>query len=185
MLAKYEEHDRKRLSTIDQCMCTQQCLSQSATRPRDGHPSDFGGLTFNRSQGGFRSILVTEYIKLFDHPSFCAGTPLPETLKYLLTHLSCNEHNVMGHVDVSRAYFHAAARRTLYVRDQEPGGDARCGKLKQTMHGTMLAVRVSASAGITWVSTWKKLILHILPCVEFGEDFTIVAPTSSVVYIQT
>ena len=91
--------------------------------------------------GGVQNkIRIAKEIMLYDDPSLFAGTPPLEELKCLLSELSCNKYYVMGHVDVSRAYVFAAARRALNVRTaqlgQEPGDDARCGKLKQTMHGT-------------------------------------------------
>ena len=83
---------------------------------------------------------MAKEIKQYDDPLLFAGTPPLEVLKYLLPKLSCHEPYVMGHVSVSRPYFHATARRTLYViiaqEDQETRDHARCGKLKQAMYGT-------------------------------------------------
>ena len=50
-----------------------------------------------------------------------AGTPPLEALKCFLSKLSCNDTNVMGHVAVSKAYFHSAASRTLHGRIVQGG----------------------------------------------------------------
>ena len=69
-----------------------------------------------------------------------AATPPLEALKILLSlavTLGCNPHKKLLFIDIKKAFFHALARRTVYValppEDSEPG---MCGLLRKSMYGT-------------------------------------------------
>ena len=52
-----------------------------------------------------------------DRPDVCAGTPPLEALKGMLSITTNNKQTFsIVHIDVSRAYFHADARRPVLVR---------------------------------------------------------------------
>ena len=92
----------------------------------------------------YRSRIVAQEIKRDKNQELFAGTP-PLEAKKLLFSMAVSEgigfgkgwHCKLDFIDVRRAYFHAASRRTVYVRlppeDHEPG---KVGRLKKSMYGT-------------------------------------------------
>ena len=60
--------------------------------------------------------------------------------------------------DVSRAFFHAKARREAYVQlapeDQEPGDEKKCGRLNFSMYGTRDAAQ-------NWASEYAEMLVSI------------------------
>ena len=76
--------------------------------------------------------------------------------------------------DVSRAFFHAKAKRDVYVQiaaeDQQLGDERRCGKLNYSMYGTRDAAQ-------NWASEYAEMLVAIgfvqgkaSPCVFHHES---------------
>merc|ERR1712015_131224 len=104
----------------------------------------------------YRSRLVAQEINTNKREDLFAATPSLEAKKMLMSMAvtegigskAGNEHKGMklDFIDVRRAYFHAKARRELYValpaEDREEG---KCGKLLKAMYGTRDAAQNSGS----------------------------------------
>ena len=66
-----------------------------------------------------------------------AATPPLEAKKMLFSLYASKEKMCLDFIDVSRAYFHAKARRKLYVElPPEDAEEGMCGKLEKSMYGT-------------------------------------------------
>jgi hypothetical protein len=95
----------------------------------------------------YRSRLVAQEIKRDNREDLFAATPPLEALKLLLSMavtegigdsgVNKKDGNKLEFIDVRRAYFHAKARRMVYVKlpeeDHEVG---KCGRLIKAMYGT-------------------------------------------------
>merc|ERR1711989_3021 len=85
----------------------------------------------------YRSRLVAKEIKRDKREDLFAATPPLEAKKVLFSLFACGMNFSLDFIDVSRAYFHARARRRVFVellqRDHEQG---MCGLLKKAMYGT-------------------------------------------------
>ena len=145
----------------------------------------------------YRSRLVAKEIKTNKREDLFAATPPLEALKILLS-LAVTEGigyqpggKLQGckldFIDVRRAYFHANARRKVYVElppeDSQPG---MCGKLNKAMYGTRDAAQ-------NWEHAYVEFLENIgfrsgiaTPCVFYhsdrkiwivvhGDDFTVLA----------
>ena len=91
--------------------------------------------------GTYRSRLVAKEVKKTNSPELFAATPPTESVKYLLTKPAWKHKEfIMMHVDVSRAYFYAKAKRKVYVMlpPEDQGDDEMhmCGELIHAMCGT-------------------------------------------------
>ena len=94
-----------------------------------------------------RSRIVAQEIKMDKRENLFAATPPLEAKKLLISmavtagigHKGNDRRRGMKleFIDVRRAYFHAKARKVVYIRlpmgDNEPG---KCGKLIKAMYGT-------------------------------------------------
>ena len=95
----------------------------------------------------YRSRLVAKEIKKDNRDDLFAATPPLEALKMLMSMAMTEgvgyergketEGMKLEFIDIKRAFFHAEARRNVYVElpeeDMVPG---RCGKLNNSMYGT-------------------------------------------------
>ena len=89
----------------------------------------------------YRSRFVAREINTRKRDDLFAGLPPLEALKITLSMTtSGNRGEVLMVNDVSRAFFHAKAKRDVYVQvaaeDQQPGDERRCGKLNYSMYWT-------------------------------------------------
>ena len=89
----------------------------------------------------YRSRLVARELNTHKRHEFFAGTPPLDALKSIFSMTtSWNRGEVIMVNDVSRAFFHAKARRSVYVQiadeDKAPGDEKRCGRLNYSMYGT-------------------------------------------------
>ena len=75
-------------------------------------------------------------------PELRASTPPLEALKIVLSEIATGKRGgkVVALTDVRRAYFHAPARRRMFVEllpeDYQPGDEHMCGLLQYSLYGT-------------------------------------------------
>ena len=145
----------------------------------------------------YRSRLVAKEIKTNKREDLFAATPPLEAQKTLLS-LAMTEGigyqtgcKTQGHkldfIDVRRAYFHAKARREVYVElpqeDHQPG---MCGKLSKSMYGTRDAAQNWEHAYMEFLENAGFRSGTATPCVfhnrdrdiravVHGDDFTVLA----------
>ena len=92
-------------------------------------------------QPNYRSRLVAREINTHKREDLFAATPPLEALKVVLSLVSSgNKGEILMIHDISRAFFHAPAKRRVYVQlaaeDQGPGEENLCGRLNFSMYGT-------------------------------------------------
>ena len=149
------------------------------------------------SNPDYRSRLVAQELNQSKREDLSAATP-PLEAKKLLFSLAVtegvgyepgNKSNGMciDFIDVRRAYFHAPARRTVFVKlPPEDHADGMCGRLKKALYGTRDAAQnwehaymeflesVGFRSGVAspcafWHANWRiRLVVH-------GDDFTVLA----------
>ena len=107
----------------------------------------------------YRSRLVAKEINTHKRDDLFAGTPPLDTLKITISMTASNNNgDILMINDVSRAFFHAKARRDVYVQiaeeDREPGDEGRCGKLNFSMYGTRDAAQ-------NWASEYADMLMSI------------------------
>ena len=148
----------------------------------------------------YRSRLVAQEINDSKREDLFAATPPLESKKMLFS-LAVTEGigynqgaKSSGHqldfIDVRRAYFHALARRTVYVRlpdeDAEPN---MCGRLVKALYGTRDAAQNWEHAYIEFLESTGFASGVASPCmfvhesrslrvVVHGDDFTVLGPSS-------
>lgn len=97
----------------------------------------------------YRSRLVVKEINAHKRDDLFAGTPpLEASTLWLSMTASSNIGEVLLVNDVGRAFFHARARREVFVQivdEEEPGDENMCGKLNLSMYGTRDAAHIWAS----------------------------------------
>ena len=123
----------------------------------------------------YRPRLVAKESNTHKRDDLFAGTPPLEGLKLVLSMTaSGNKGEVVMINDVSRAFFHAKARRDVYVKiaeeDRENGDEYRCGKLNFSMYGTRDAAQ-------NWANEYADMLVGIgfrqgraSPCVFYHEE---------------
>ena len=128
----------------------------------------------DQTNPNYRSRLVAREINTHKRDDLFAGTLPLEALKCILSMAtSGNKGEVVMVNDVSRAFFHARARRAVYVQlateDQEDGDDQRCGRLSFSMYGTRDAAQ-------NWANEYAEMLKSIgfqqgraSPCVFYHE----------------
>ena len=95
----------------------------------------------DESNPNYRSRLVAREIHTHRRDDLFAATFPFEALKVILSMTTIGNRGeiAMTH-DISRVFFHARAKRDVYVQlpkeDTMPGEENLCGKLKYSMHGT-------------------------------------------------
>ena len=95
----------------------------------------------DQSNPNYRSRLVAREINTHKRDDLFAATPPLEALKLILSMTATsNRGEIVMINDISRAFFHARAKRDVYVQlpteDKEAGDENKCGKLKYSMYGT-------------------------------------------------
>ena len=152
----------------------------------------------------YRSRLVAQEVKLDKCQDLFAGTPPLEAKKILMSlattqgiGFGSGPHLKLDFIDVSRAYFHAAARRDVYVKlpqeDQEPG---MVGKLLKAMYGTRDAAQnweceyrefMLESAGFQSCMSSPCMFWHQdrnIRCVVHGDDFTLLGSHEQLMWFR-
>ncbi len=85
----------------------------------------------------YRCRLVAKEIKWDKREDLFAATPPLEAKKVLFSLFANMPGLCLDFTDVMRAYFHAKARREVYVElPKEDQQEGMCGRLKKTMYGT-------------------------------------------------
>ena len=123
-----------------------------------------------------RSRLCAKEFRRGPMPELYAGTPPLEALKAILSLVAENSSGQsLLHVDVSRAYFHAKARRTVLVEvpEEDLGDGEQHGEfvwvLEKSMYGTRDAAR-----------NWEIQLLRSRSFVTTLQRRTRSRPTSSI-----
>lgn len=153
----------------------------------------------------YRSRLVAQEIKTDKREDLFAATPPLEAKKLLMIlaviegigfEKGSNRSMKLDFIDVRRAYFHAKAKRKLYVKlppeDYEPG---MCGCLNKAMYGTRDAAQNWASEYIDFITSIGFAKGMSTPCVFYhkernlrvvvhGDDFTILAYQEGVMWFR-
>ena len=145
----------------------------------------------DRDHPEYRCRLVAQEIKTDRRDDLFAATP-PLEAKNMLVSIVASDVGMRGSermkldfIDVRRAYFHAKARRKVYVRlPKEDHEDGMCGRLVKAMYGTRDAAQ-------NWECEYVDFMLSIgfsqgraTPCMFYhpvrevrvvvhGDDFTI------------
>ena len=152
----------------------------------------------------YRSRLVAQEIKTDKSQELFAGTPPLEAKKMLMslatTHgigIGQGAHLKLDFIDISRAYFHAAARRDVYVRlPQEDHEEGMVGKFMKAMYGTRDAAQ-------NWEAEYRSFMIEhcgfnqcmSTPCmfwhterkirvVIHGDDFTVLGTHEGLMWFR-
>jgi len=147
----------------------------------------------------YRSRFVAKDFKDSKRFDLFAATPPLEALKLLLSAWMTKgigwndnrEDHVMDVIDIRRAYFHAMARRDVFVElPEEDAEEGMCGWLVKSLYGTRDAAQ-------NWEAEYTEFMMDLgftsgvaTPCVFFhkerdiravvhGDDFTLVGPRHS------
>ena len=107
-------------------------------------PISVGWIDINKgdqAQPNYRSRMVAREINTHRREDLFAATPPLEALKLILSMATTgNKGEILMVNDINRAFFHARAKRDVYVQlppeDIEPGDENKCGKLQYSMYGT-------------------------------------------------
>ncbi len=113
----------------------------------------------------YRARLVGREIKRDQRLDLFAATPPLESLKLILSKCASNQHYaaesdrfVIMYNDVKRAYFHAPAKRPVYIKipdeDFEPGDEDRVGVLNLSLYGTRDAAK-------NWAAKYTEVLRNI------------------------
>lgn len=142
----------------------------------------------------YRSILVAPEIKAYKREAMFAATPPLEAKQRLLSLATTRgigwdpkwkKSMKLDFKNVRRAYFHAMARRSIYVaRPEEYRQEGQCGRLNNAMYGTRDAAQHWESAYIACVESVGFRKGRATPCVFYhqannlrvtvhGVDFTV------------
>ena len=123
----------------------------------------------------YRSRLVAREINIHKRDDLFAATPPLEALELILSMTTTgNRGETIMVNDISRAFFHAKAKREVFVRlpkeDIKPGEEKMCGKLKYSMYGTRDAAQ-------NWYQEYSSQLVKIgfvqgkaSPCVFHHPD---------------
>ena len=129
----------------------------------------------------YRSRLVAQEINVDKREDLFAATPPLEAKKILMS-LAVTEGvgyrkggkdkgMKLDFIDVRRAYFHARARREVYVKlPAEDSEEGMCGKLNKAMYGTRDAAQNWEYAYIEWLESIAFRRGRASPCVFYHED---------------
>ena len=143
----------------------------------------------------YRSRLVAQEIKVDKREDLFAATPPLEAKKMLMS-IAVTEgvgfqkgHRSKGmkldYIDVRRAYFHAQARREVYVKlPAEDDAPEMCGRLNKAMYGTRDAAQNWEYEYVEWLKSVGFVSGRASPCVFYhaergirlvvhGDDFTV------------
>ena len=113
-----------------------------------------------------RSRLCAMEFRVGHRPDLYSATPPLEAVRMVLAELAGNPEWERGsddprclmHIDISRAYFHAACTKPTYVEipeeDKGVGDEEKVGKLYVSMYGTR-------EAQMNWEKTYSDLLTGI------------------------
>jgi hypothetical protein len=114
---------------------TKECWSETGTAPIKVKWVDINKGDTEREE--YRSRLVAMEIALNKREDLFAATPPLEAKKMLFSLFASKKKMSLDFIDVSRAYFHAKARRKIYVElPPEDAAEGMCGILEKSMYGT-------------------------------------------------
>ena len=139
----------------------------------------------------FRCRFVAQEINWNGISEWFAATPSLEALKLIISLSMCtgfvkgHGENKTEYIDVRRAYFHAPAVRTVYIKfPKEDEEEGLCGRLNMSMYGTRDAAQNWERAYVTFMEKcgFRRGVAH--PCVFYhesvqvwcvihGDDFTV------------
>ena len=127
------------------------------------------------TNSNYRARLVAREINTHKRDHFFAATPPLVALNIILSITSsCNRGEVIMVNDISRAFFHAKAKRMVYVQlpseDMEPSGQPMCGRLNYSMCGTRGAAQ-------NWFEEYSQKLIDngfkqgtAPPCIFYNEE---------------
>ena len=110
----------------------------------------------------YRARLVGREIKRDKRLDLFAATPPLESLRLILSRCASyqyaakeGDNYVVMYSDVKRAYFHAPAKRAVYIEipvgDFEPGDESRVGMLNLSLYGTR-------DAAMNWAAKYTEVL---------------------------
>ena len=144
--------------------------------PREGKaPIKTGWAETDKGQPGkpnVRARWVAKEYKAYARPELYASTPPLDALKVVLSEVATGERGgkVAALVDVRRAYFHAPARKRVFVElppeDYQPSGEHVCGLLQDSLYGTRDAAQNWKEELASTLSDLKLTRASACPCVE-------------------
>ena len=107
----------------------------------------------------YRSRLVAREMNTSKRYDLFAATPPLEALDVILSFIaSGNTGEAIMINDISRAFFHALAKRRVYVQlpaeDQEGGEEELCGRLNYSMYGTRDAAQ-------NWFDAYSQQLVKV------------------------
>ena len=128
-------------------------------------------------QRNYRFRLAAKEINTYKRQDLFAATPPLETLKMILSMVATqNKREILMIDDMSRAFFHAKAKRDVYVdlpaEDTGLGDEGKCAKLEYSMYGTR-------DAAINWHDEYSSQLVDVgfvqgkaSPCIFLSPNFT-------------
>ena len=160
----------------------QQCYEKTSKAPISTRWIDIN--KGDQDNSNYRSRLVAREINTYKSDDLFAATPPLEALKLILSMVTTANHGEILMVnDISRALFHAKAKREVYVQltqeDMEHGDEKLCGRLNYSMYGTK-------DAAHDWYQEYSEQLIHIKfkqgktsPCVFYNPNkgITVNIPT--------
>ena len=148
----------------------------------------------------YRSRLVAQELNQEKRDDIFAATPPLEVLRLMLSILASTRPKKkwkLDSIDIRRAYFHAQAKRTIYVKlPKEDGQDGMCGKLVKAMYGTRDAASDWEQAYTDFMVENKFEVGCITPCLFWnqeqqliaevhGDDFTLIGSDENLDWFKT
>ena len=121
-----------------------------------------------------RARWVAKEYKTHARPDLYASTPPLEALKIVLSEIATGKRGrkVVALIDVRRAYFHAPARRRVFVEllpeDVQPGDEHMCGLLRYSLYGTRDSAQNCEEELMSTLSDLKLTRGIACPCVWRG-----------------
>ena len=152
-------------------------IRSCAPRQRGREPTKTGWAETYKGQPGktnVRARWVAKEYKTHARLVLHAPTPPLEALKVVLSEVATGTRRgkVVALVDVRRAYFHAPARRKVFVElppeDYQPGDEHMCGLLRHSLYGTRDAAQNWEEDLASTLSDLKLTRGIACPCVWRG-----------------
>ena len=129
----------------------------------------------------YRSRLVAQELNQSKRDDIFAATPPLEALKLVLSVLASTRRQKywkLDSIDIKRAYFHAKAKRDIYVRlPAEDHQDGMCGKLVKAMYGTRDAASNWAAAYMEFMTNQGFAVGKVTPCLFWHKDRQLIVET--------
>ena len=162
---------------------------------QDGKGAEAGWAETDRGQPGKPNVharWVAKEYKTHARPELYASAPPLEALKVVLSEIATGERigKVVALVDLRRAYFHALARRRVFVElppeDNHPGDEHMCGLLRCSLCGTRDAAQhweeelastlsgLGLTRGTACPCVWRgRIKVEDVAAIVHGDDITI------------